>query len=82
MADLVADAVTAAFVEAVGMPPPHGLSTTQNDVAAWDSLANVHLVLAIESRLGITLPDDLLVERLSLGDIVAAAQSAAARVHG
>lgn len=82
MADRIADAVTAAFVEAVGMPPPRGLSTTQDDVESWDSLANVHLVLAIESRLGISLPDDLLVERLALGDIVAAAQSAAARVHG
>jgi len=82
MADDVWDVVVDAFVEAVGVPPPLGPRTTQDDVESWDSLTNVHLVLTIESRLGISLPDGMLVGRVTLGEImdaVAVAGSAARR---
>jgi len=40
-------------------PPPE---RTKNNTPAWDSLAHVNLVLAIEQEFGISLKDDEILE--------------------
>ncbi|MEV7524406.1 acyl carrier protein [Streptomyces sp. NPDC091371] len=69
-------AILQAFAETVGTQAPRGLQTTPADIAAWDSLAQVHLVTAIEARLSVTLPDEALTTRTTLGDLAAQAHRA------
>ncbi|MEV7521320.1 acyl carrier protein [Streptomyces sp. NPDC091371] len=69
-------AVLQSFAETVGTQAPRGVETTPADIAAWDSLAQVHLVAAIETRLSVTLPDEALTTRTTLGDLVAQAHQA------
>jgi len=63
-------AVLELFAEVVGAPPVEGLETTPEDVPDWDSLNHVRLVHAIERRLSVALPENALVERGSLRDLV------------
>jgi acyl carrier protein len=71
-----------AFVEATGVAPPSGIHTVREDVDSWDSLTQVHLVLAIESRLGIVLPDELLIEASTLAEMVDATRRRLFVIHG
>lgn len=54
-------AVLRAFADVVGQPAPNGLDTNPDDVQEWDSLAHMHLVRVIETRLGQRVPNELLV---------------------
>jgi len=40
-------------------------------VEGWDSLAQIRLVHELESRFGVRLPDDALLERQSVGSLKA-----------
>jgi acyl carrier protein len=48
-----------------------GDDTTAADVAGWDSLRNVMLLMAIEERYGIDLPVDELEGLRNVGELVA-----------
>lgn len=45
-------------------------ATRASDVAGWDSLAHVRIVLGIEMELDITLPNDETYEAESVGELV------------
>ncbi len=72
----VAVTVSEAFVRVVGERPARGLDTTPADVSSWDSLAQVQLIFEIEQALGVRLPEDLIVNRTTVGALVRAAQAA------
>jgi acyl carrier protein len=42
-----------------------------SSVEGWDSLAQIRLVHELESRFGVRLPDDALLERQSVGSLKA-----------
>ncbi len=73
---MIAQTVSAAFARIVGEPPVRGRETTPDDVDAWDSLAHVQLVFEIEQALGIRMPEDVLVNRTTVGALVEAAEEA------
>jgi acyl carrier protein len=68
--------VSEAFARIVGEPPARGRETTPGDVDSWNSLAHVQLVFEIEQALGIRMPEDMLVNRTTLGALVDAAEAA------
>lgn len=71
--------VLEAFVRVMGQTPPRGDETAPRDVASWTSLTQIHLIAEIESSLGIKLPQGLLVNMGTFGQIVEAASAAGAR---
>lgn len=74
--DSVAATVEQAFADVVGQPPPFGPRTHPDHLDTWDSLIHVMLVHELESRLGVSLPEDVLTARMTLGELVDAACSA------
>jgi acyl carrier protein len=70
-------AVTEAFIRVVGEPPSRGAETTPADVDSWGSLAHVQLVFEIEKTLGIRMPENILINRTTVGALVEAAEAAA-----
>lgn len=65
-----------AFTHVVGEPPIRAVETTPEDVSSWDSLAHVQLVFEIEQALGIRMPEDILVNRTTVGALIEAAEAA------
>jgi acyl carrier protein len=74
--DSIADVVSEAFLRIVGVPPARGHATTPDDVSDWDSLAQVQLVFEIEQALQIRMPEDTIVHRRTVGDLISAAEAA------
>jgi acyl carrier protein len=72
----IAAVISEAFIRVVGEPPIRGAETTPADVSSWNSLAHVQLVFEIEQALGIRLPEDLLVNRTTVGALIEAAEAA------
>ncbi|MFM1988715.1 MAG: Phosphopantetheine attachment site [Pseudomonadota bacterium] len=51
--------------------------TVASDVAGWDSFSHCNLIMAIESRLGCSLPFDELLEAGNVGDLCDIVEKAA-----
>jgi acyl carrier protein len=72
----IASVISEAFTHVVGEPPIRGAETTPEDVGSWNSLAHVQLVFEIEQALGIRMPEDILVNRTTVGALIEAAEAA------
>ena len=72
----ITSVISEAFTHVVGEPPIRGAETTPEDVSSWDSLAHVQLVFEIEQALGIRMPEDVLVNRTTVGALIEAAEAA------
>ena len=57
------------FADVMGEPAPHGAETVPDDVETWTSLTHVHLIFELESRMGVTLPERMLLRSGSLGSV-------------
>ncbi|MFI9811774.1 hypothetical protein [Saccharothrix variisporea] len=68
-------AVVLALYREMGLSSPDEDGVAEEDIELWDSLVHVQLAHAVEQRLSITLPDDLLVPLpgLTLGEFAQAA---------
>lgn len=53
-----------------------GLETSQSDVDGWDSVAQVKLVLTVESEFGVRLSTDDVSQARSVRELIAAIQRA------
>jgi acyl carrier protein len=67
----------------LGLSSPEDEGAAGEDIELWDSLVHVQLAHAVEQRLAITLPDDLLVPLpgLTLGEFAQAAHEVRERYH-
>jgi acyl carrier protein len=72
----IASLVTETFTRVVGTPPA-GPETTPADVGSWNSLTHVQLVFEIEQALGIRMPEEMLVNRTTVGALIEAAEALA-----
>jgi len=58
----------------LGVPPTAlDAGTTREQIAQWDSVRNLNLILAIEQQLGIEFGDQEIMAMASIGEIAAAA---------
>ena len=60
-------------------PDPITRETVAMDVPGWDSVAHVHLMLAIEREFGVRIPDDRVFGLDNVGDLVDALADQLAR---
>lgn len=69
--DEILDRVRAVLTHQFGARPEQiTRATVALDVDGWDSVSHVHVMLEIERRFGVKIPDDRILSMDNVGDLV------------